>query len=297
MKKTNKLLLIVDGENLLHRSYHKFTNLRGNGRPSGAIFGFLKSLHSNIFRFQVDSLVVVFDNGRSKFRKDILPDYKGSRKKLGMDYESLQSQKQAIRRYLKLLGVPVVYDKEFIHNYECDDYIALLAYAYQGKKLILSSDKDFCQLISPDCKIISPSKDSLITTHNCFSIMGYSPEECVDYLTLTGDSSDNIPGVPGIGPKKARDFLGSYGSIENYLKRDKDGVNKAMARAFYVGKELINLKHFLEVHPLPLASVPIKYGNTINNRKLKKAFSKYQLSSFQAEEFIETFKNLKTWRI
>lgn len=296
-KTTNSTLLLVDGENLLHRSFHKFANLKANGTPTGAIFGFLKSLHSNIFRFNVDHVIVVFDNGRSKYRTEILPDYKGGRRKLGMDYESLQKQKKTIRKFLKMLKVPVVFDKPFIHNYECDDYIALLANAYVGKIYILSSDKDFCQLINKDVKVISPSKDAIITEANCLEHMGYRAHECVDYLSLTGDSSDNIPGAMGIGPKKARVLLDTHGSLYNYINKTPHGVNKVMERAYLMGQELIDLNYFINTHPLPLSKVPIKYGKTINISKLKLAFNEYQLSSFQSKEFINTFENLKVWNI
>lgn len=298
MKKTNNgTLLVIDGENLLHRSFHKFKNLQANGIPTGAIYGFLKSLHSNIFRFNPDSVLVVFDNGRSQFRKDVLPNYKGSRTKLGMDYESLQAQKKSIRKVLKYLGIPVVFDKKFIHNYECDDFIALACKLYPGKCLILSSDKDFCQLISDRVKIISPSKETLITLQNCKAVMGYEAQECVDYLTLAGDTSDNIPGVRGMGPAKVRIFLDNYKSVKNYVDKDTEGINSAIQEAYRVGQELIDLKYFLEAHPIDVSKLPIRMGaKTIDTYKLVDIFDDWGMDSLKTPTFLETFKKLKQWQ-
>lgn len=291
MKKSK--LLIVDGENLLHRSYHKFLNFKStDGRPSGAIYGFFKSLHSNMFRFQVDKVIITFDNGRSKHRTEILPNYKGNRKKIGMDYDSLQSQKKEIRKILKYLGVPVIFDKSFKNQYESDDYIALLTDKHDGDIVILSSDKDFCQLISKRVKIMNPSKDSLVTLHNCKEIMGYSSDECVDYLILAGDSSDNIPGVNGMGEKKTRQFLDQYGSIQNYLTMatSKGGKNPIIEKAYNEWGDLIDLKRFIRKYPIK--KIPVKHSKQ-NLTKVKEKFIEYSITSMLSEEFLTIFKSLK----
>jgi DNA polymerase-1 len=291
-------LLVVDGENLLHRSYHKFIKFKASdGTPTGAIYGFLKSLHSAIFRYNPTSVIITFDNGRSKHRTKILPGYKGSRKKLGMDYDSLQSQKKVIRKLLKYLCIPVIFDKPFKNEYESDDYIALITRLYPGKVMILSSDKDFDQLISKRVKIINPSKDSVISIYNCKAIKGYEPHECVDYLSLTGDTSDNIPGAKGIGPAKARILLDTHGSVRRYLDMDEEGVNKVLQNAYWMGQELIDLNYFLDAHPIDNKDIPIKYGKTINISKLGKYYNMYSLVSFKSAEFLNVFKKLKVWKI
>lgn len=293
-------LLIVDGENLLHRSFHKFEAFKYKGEPTGAIYGFMKSLQSNIFRFNPDHVIITFDNGRSKFRLKILPTYKGSRTKLGMDYESLQSQKSTIRRLLKLLNIPVIYDAPFKNHYESDDYIAWVARYYPGKVHILSSDKDFCQLIDARVKIISPAKETIITVNNCLEIMGYMPNECVDYLSLIGDTSDNIPGVKGIGPKKARQFLDTHKSIRRFINLG-EGMGAVISSDFIkaadVGEELIDLNYFIDKHPLLETDIPIRYGKTINTKRLKLLLNEYGLVSLQSSEFMEVFKKLKVWKL
>lgn len=305
MKKTktnnNKLLLLVDGENLLHRSYHKFLGFKSKrGEPSGAIYGFFKSLHSLIFRFQPTSVLVTFDNGRSKYRMDVLPEYKGSRKKLGMDYESLQKQKKVIRKILKHLNTPTVFDKKFEMNYEGDDYIALAAHRFHGKVVIVSSDKDFAQLISERVKQFNPSKDELVTMHNCKDIMEFAPCECVDYLSLLGDKSDNIPGYPGIGPVKARQFLNQYKSIAYFMNNDiqDSKFNRdQLGKVWSTNRMLIDLRYFIKEHPISKVPVVSSKTNAINNKKLIVIFDKYSLTSFQSSEFIKPFKNIKPWML
>jgi DNA polymerase-1 len=298
-----KTLLLVDGENLLHRSFHKFENFKSSdGTKTGAMYGFMKTLHSNIFRFSVDSVVVVFDNGRSKHRLGILPDYKGSRKqRLGMDYDSLQFQKREIRKILKYLNIPVVFDKKRLNNWEGDDYIALIAenFTYnKGKVMILSSDKDFNQLIDKNTKVVNPSKGEVITEANCKSLFGYSPAECVNYLSMVGDTSDNIPGITGMGPKRARVFLDSYGSLENYIKLDKQSNNPLITKDIVKRlRALIDLKYFMGAHPIKMSDIPIKYGKSIDISKLTKIVNKYSMISLRSSEFINVFKKLKVWRI
>lgn len=299
--KKNNLLLVVDGENLLHRSFHKFHNLKSSdGVDTGAVYGFMKSLHSNIFRFNPHSVVITFDNGRSKHRTDILPDYKGKRAaKLGMDYESLQAQKKKIRRILRLMNIPVIFDNPFKNQYESDDYICWVTMNYPGKIIILSSDKDFAQLINDNVKQMNPSKDLLVTTNNCKATMGYSANECVDYLSLIGDTSDNIPGVPGIGEKKARIFLDEYGSIGNYLSGiAQSGVpNANMTKGKTMGMELIDLRYFVLKHPLKSNQIPVRYGKGFNQDRLDVIFKKLSMNSLRSEEFLTAFKQLRTWKI
>lgn len=291
-------LLLVDGENLLHRSFHKFEKLKSSeGKPSGAIFGFFKSLHYLIYRFQTNQVVITFDNGKSKWRTDILPNYKGHRKNIKIDYESLQNQKRVIIKILKRLNISYIFDKKKEFNYEGDDYIALIKHRHRSKILVVSSDKDFCQMICKRVKIFNPSKDCIISERNCKEIMGYSAIECVDFLSLLGDSSDDIPGYPGIGEVKARKFLDTWNNIQSFLNNSSNehpGISRDLLIDIYNrNKSLIDLNAFLKAHPIK--EVPIVHGN-FNKERLNKIFIKYSLTSFRSEEFLVVFKNLKTWK-
>lgn len=298
--KTNSLL-IIDGENLLHRAYHKFIKFKSaDGMPTGAIYGFLKILHSNMFRFGPEYVIITFDNGRSKHRTKILPEYKSGRKKLGMDYDSLQLQKKVIMKILKRLNVPYVFDKKFVNHYEADDYIALFTNLFKGDITILSSDKDFHQRINKRVKVMSPSKDVLISEANCKKLTGYNPNQCVDYLSMVGDESDAIPGYRGIGEKKGVAFLEKYGNILPFLESNKEepGVNKQLLKEVYLKNQmLIDLEFFISTNKLKKADIPVVYGKKVNTDKLNLLFNKYTLSSFQSNEFINPFKQLSVWKI
>lgn len=305
-KNLDRSMLIIDGSNLAHRAYHKFKNLRYKDQKVGMVYGFLRLLQQYIIRFRCKYVLVTFDSKQSKssnFRNSLLGSYKIHRKdNLRIDFEDFNNQMKITKKILKYLNVPVIYDKVGL-GHESDDYIgyfALLHSSTHSKVTILSSDKDFCQLITNDVKIFNPFKEALITPRNCKEIMGYSPEECVDYLCLLGDHSDDIPGYKGIGEKKTREFLDKFGSIENFLNDeslefrgiDREGLEDLYKR----NKELIDVKVALERHPLK--KIPIIYhrSNKVDKEKSKELFIKYGFISFLNPEFIRVFENLTPYR-
>ena len=305
-KNLDRSLLIIDGSNLAHRAYHKFNNMRYEGIKTGMMYGFLRLLQQYAIRFRCKYLLVTFDTKESKssnFRNELLGSYKIHRKdNLRIDFEDFNTQAKNLKRILKLLNVPVIWDSIGL-GHESDDYIGYFALKHSSthsKVTILSSDKDFCQLIGPDIKVFNPFKSQLITPRNCTEIMGYSPEECVDYLCLLGDHSDDIPGYKGMGEKKTRAFLDQFGSIAKFLKSksefkgiDRDGLEDLYKR----NKELIDVRVALEKHPLK--EIPIIYhpSNEVDRGRLKKLFIKYGFASFMSNSFFETFENLKQYKL
>lgn len=303
----NRLLMIVDGSNLAHRAYNKFDGLRdGQKRNVNLIYGFLKILHSYVIRFRPTHVVVTFDTKESKesnFRKDLLGSYKIHRKdNIRMDYEDFNAQSLVVKKALKYLNVPVIWDSVGL-GHESDDYIGWLAKFHsskQGKVVIISSDKDFCQLINNSIKVFNPFKSQLINKANCREVMGYSPEECVDYLCLLGDKSDDIPGYRGMGEVRTRKFLDQFGSIKSFLDNpeaefsgiDRDGLSFLYAKNL----ELIDIDIALKNHPLK--KIPIIYHKTdeVAITKLRKLCEEYGFRSFLRHDFIETFDNLEQWR-
>lgn len=299
-KEVNKpTYLLIDGEGLLHQSFHKFANLKSqNGEPTGAIFGFFKSLHHYLYRFKPNDVYIVFDNGHSTERTKILPTYKEHRKRIDMDYTSLQSQKKNIMKLLRMLKIKYIYDKHKTCNYEGDDFLAYLSLKYLPRKaryILVTADKDFNQLLrGQSIKIFNPRKDQLVFESNCKEIFGYKASETVDYLTLIGDKSDDIPGYIGIGEKKAKAFLEKYGSIQNYLSSDEylrdDPDHQKMKEVYSRNKVLIDLKWF--VNNIPIKKLPIKCYNDreIPSSKYEKFCNRYSLSSFLGYIFLGTFK-------
>lgn len=297
----NKKILLVDGENILHQSFHKFEKLKStDGKPSGAIFGFFKSLHMYLTRFNPDIVYITFDNGHSPFRDKLNPDYKCHRQNLAYDRESLISQKLVIRRILGILRVNYIYDKRKITMYEGDDFLAYLA-LHLGKRnkiTIVSSDKDFNQLLSTNVKIFNPRKDEIVYASTVRKLFGYTAEEAVDYLCLVGDDSDDIKGYTGLGPVKTRKFLDTYGSIEKALSMVSiSGVDKEELRKVYeLNNKLINLRWYVENFPLTYHQLPLKIHSRrkISTSRFKKLCIEYSFASFMTKEFIQPFENLLT---
>ena len=298
-KVTNsKLTLLIDGENILHQSFHKFERFKStDGKPSGAIFGFFKSLHMYITRFNPDDVYISFDNGRSKYRTELLPEYKGHRKSrnIAVDYESLIKQKQQIMVFLKYLRIKYIFDKKKTTNYEGDDFLAYLILKNRhtrNKYVLISSDKDFNQLLSGNkVKIYNPRKETLIYESNCKEIFGYSGQETVDYLSMVGDTSDDIKGFNGIGPVKARKILDEYGSIASWFKQCENDRVKYQ-EIWDRNNTMIDLSKFIEEHPLD--SIPVKNykSNELKVDKIKEFCIDYSFSSFMTKDFIKPFVEL-----
>lgn len=297
--------MIVDGSNLAHRSYQKFLNLKSGGIPTGLIYGFMRLLQGYILRFRPTYVIVTFDTKQSKesnFRLGLLGNYKIHREedkhKLRIDYEDFNSQLAVVKKLLKYLNIPVVWDRKGL-GHESDDYIAYFAKKHPGKVVIVSSDKDFCQLIDNRVKIFNPFKEAIIRTDNCRDIMGYSPEECIDYLCLVGDKSDDIPGYGGMGPVKTRKFLDEWGSIENFLSKNgqfKGIDNEGLADLYSRNKELISLELAIKHHPFK--KIPLRYSpeNKVQDRKVKTLFLEYSFHSFMTKDFMKAFNKLQVWK-
>lgn len=284
-----KTVLLIDGENILHQSFHKFEKLKStDGKPSGAIFGFFKSLHMYLTRFESDEVYISFDNGHSPVRMRLLPNYKGHRKNISVDYESLQSQKAIIMKMLGMLRINYIFDKNNNTLYEGDDFLAYLAIKkFQSEKIILiSSDKDFNQLLNKNLRIYNPRKDEIIRLENCKDLFGYHANETVEYLAMVGDISDDISGFPGIGPVKARKIL-DEGRIEKFIAQSK---NKEYLKIWRRNEQLIDLFWF--VRNIPLEKLPLKSKKKFKYDKFKKVCIEYSLSSFLTDQFIQPFKEL-----
>lgn len=293
-----KRVLLVDGNNILHQSFHKFEKLKStDGKPSGAIFGFFKSLHMYIDRFQPDDVYITFDNGHSPLRDKLLPEYKEHRQNISYDRESLFAQKAVIMKILRMLRIKYLFDKNNSTGFEGDDLLAYLYFKKISKEClvtIVSTDKDFNQLLTTDrVKIFNPRKEEYVRKSNCKELFGYEPEETVDYLCMVGDSSDDIPGVSGIGPVKARKFLDKHGSINSYISSNEENISDNFIDIVNRNKKLIDLKWFVDNHKLDLDKVLKTYTRRkINYEKFREICIEYSFNSFMTDIFIEPFKKL-----
>ena len=211
-------LLIVDGHAYAYRAFFAIRELRSpSGQPTNAIYGFVKMLAKMRATIKPTHLMVVWDGGLSAERMTALPEYKAQRPEMPDD---LRPQLDGIVGYLKAARI-ASFRREGV---EADDYIACLSRHASNAGMavvIASSDKDFMQLVSPQIGLLNPNdKTGAIwgREHVCAKA-GVEPGQVVDWLALMGDSVDNIPGVPGVGPKTAADLLNRFGSVDGLLGR------------------------------------------------------------------------------
>lgn len=259
-------LLIVDGHAYAYRAFYAIRELRSpDGQPTNAIYGFIKMLMKMRGALRPTHLMVVWDGGLSAERVAALPEYKAQRPEMPAD---LAVQLAEIGRYLAAAGVASFCED----GIEADDYIAGLAgraVAAGMDVVIASSDKDFMQLVQPGIGLLNPNdkSESVWRAAEVRARTGVEPAQVVDWLSLLGDSVDNIPGVPGVGPKRAAELLGQFGSIENLYARLGEvkserlrGALAASALAVRRNQELVRLKSDLlgEFVPADVAERPAR---------------------------------------
>ena len=224
------ILHLVDGTGLVHRSFFAVRGLATrSGQPTGAIYGFINTIRALMGIEQPTHFVVTFDVSGSTSREEAFPEYKAHRPKMD---EDLATQLPFIDKACAALRLPVV----IAHGFEADDVIATLARQAvdQGfDVVIITSDKDLLQLVSDHVSVLSPGRDGKpekrYDREGVIERMGVPPERVVDLLALVGDAVDNIPGVPGIGDKGARDLLQQFGSLDDLLARASE-VKRAAYR-------------------------------------------------------------------
>lgn len=247
-------ILIIDGTNWAHRSYHAMARMQFAGRNVAAIWGFLNILAGNISKHNPDKIFVCWDHSVNPHRVKLLPGYKKREPKLGFDRDDFQSQLKYLRIMLKALGIPQLYAKYS----EADDFIYCLVKKYKGKRknkiIICSGDKDFRQLVS-DRVLIQDENKGLISPLNFKKLFGIAPWQYSDYLSLMGDNSDKIPGVPGFGEVTTMKFLEDFGCVRSYLAQPerKHKKHDAIVKTYSINNRLINLEHFDTCYgPFPL---------------------------------------------
>ena len=241
-------LLIIDGHAYAYRAFHAIRSLRSpSGRPTNAIYGFVKMLAKMRSAIEPTHLIVVWDGGLSAQRVSVLPEYKAQRPAMPDD---LKPQLDEIVGYLQAAGV-ASFCREGV---EADDYIACLARraAEAGMTVVIaSSDKDFMQLVSARIGLLNPNdkSEAVWTDEQVRTRSGVEPSQILDWLSLSGDSVDNIPGVPGVGPKTAAALLKQFGSVAQlYARLDEvksDKLRAALREAADVvqrNRELIRLR-------------------------------------------------------
>ncbi|MEJ0089341.1 MAG: 5'-3' exonuclease H3TH domain-containing protein [Limisphaerales bacterium] len=249
-------LLIVDGHAYAYRAFYAIRELRSPaGRPTNAIYGFVKMLAKMRAGIAPTHLIVVWDGGLSKERMAALPGYKAQRPEMP---EDLEAQLDGIVSYLKAAGIASFRRDDL----EADDYIACLArHATEAGMtvVIASADKDFMQLVSPQIGLLNPNDktETIWTDEQVRMKTGVSPSQIVDWLALMGDSVDNIPGVSGVGPKTAAGLLNQFGSVTALLGRLNEVKSEKIRTALSAAEPVVrrNLR-LVQLHDVPCDFVP-----------------------------------------
>lgn len=276
-------LLIVDGNSLANRAYYALPFLSTKeGTPSGAVFGFANILLKIIQSELPDDIVVAFDHARKTFRNDIYPEYKMQRKPAP---EELIVQFPYIKEMLETMNIKVIEQA----GIEADDIIGTVTKNYQGKKVILSGDRDLLQLIDDDTQVWLTKKGvteiDKVDQPRLKELFGIEPYQVIEIKALMGDASDNIPGVKGVGEKTALNLLNEYQTIENVYEnidkqkgklKEKLVADKNMA---FISKTLATIKRDCDI--------------TFNEDeiKLKFPFQKKCYEFFKKWNFVSLVKN------
>ena len=281
-----KTVAVIDGNSLMHRAYHAVppTMNAPDGTPTNAAFGFLSMFLKLVDMVRPDAVICAFDAGKPAFRMEALEQYKAQRQPMD---DELRVQFPIMEELLCAMGVPVVK----VPGWEGDDVLGTVAARNEAlgfESLLVTGDKDACQLASALTRIVTTKKGItdvvVLGPEEVYEKYGVAPEQFPDFLGLMGDSSDNIPGVPGIGPKTATKLLQKYGTLTGIYEhldelKGKQLENLANNRdAAYLSREVATIVRDLDFElDLEAAAFP-----SFDPARVQEAFGKYRMQSHLA---------------
>lgn len=243
--KVSTPVVLVDGSSYLFRAYHAMPPLNNSkGMPTGAIKGVVNMMRSLAKDYANANIVVVFDAKGPTFRNEMYAQYKAHRPPMPDD---MRPQIEPIHQIINAMGLPLL----IIPGVEADDVIGTLAAQATAQgidTLISTGDKDMAQLVSPHVGLVNTMTNTYLDEEGVFTKFGVRPDQIIDYLAIVGDTADNIPGVPGAGPKTAVKWLAAYDTLENLMEKADEIGGK-------IGEKLRNALDFL---PLSQALTTIK---------------------------------------
>ena len=311
---------ILDGHSHCYQAYYAITAklTTPDGKPANAVYGFTRMLQKLLREHHPEYVVVVFDTKYATHRHNSYAEYKANRKPTP---DELQAQIPLIYKVVRAYNIPIYAAR----GYEADDIISALVKKLSEKNveiIIATSDKDMEQLLSPQVKILNAKKGVMIDQETLYREKGIRPEQVVDVLSLSGDSSDNVPGVPGIGNKTALELIQKWGSLESVLSSIDQISGKKRQENLRVFSDQARLsqklvKLYSEI-PIPIDMNACKLDTT-ENTKLKKLFREFGFNTLLADmvatakteetqyhlintgekfhEFLEQLKNQKVFSI
>lgn len=280
-----KPLILVDGSSYLFRAYYALPPLTNSkGQPTGAIYGVINMLKKLISEYDPDYLAVVFDSKGKTFRHELYSEYKANRLVMPDD---LAAQIKPLHELIEALGFPLVVET----GVEADDVIGTLAKQAVKKGLpvlISTGDKDMAQLVDKNVTLVNTMTNTVLDQKGVKEKFGVSPEHIIDYLALMGDTSDNVPGVPKVGPKTAAKWLNEFGTLDHLIQK-ADQVK---------GKVGENLRAFIPDFPRTVELVTIKtdvkLAHTIPSLKRQKPDYPKLKKMFSELEFRKWLEQIET---
>lgn len=235
-EKQQESICLIDGSGYIFRAFYALpVMIRPDGIPVNAVYGFMKMLMNLVSEDRCSHIVVIFDAKRKNFRNDIYPAYKENRRETP---EALIPQFPLIRKATEVLNISWLE----MEGYEADDLIATYARIATQKGWhvnVISADKDLMQLMNDSVSVYDPMKKKELTTEDVLKKFGVTPNKVTDVQSLMGDSTDNVPGASGIGPKTAAELINQFGSLENLLTHLDDIKNEKRRESLKKDKEKI----------------------------------------------------------
>ena len=285
-----KTLLLVDGSSYLYRAFHAMPDLRNSKQePTGAIYGVLNMLQKLRKDIPADYIACVFDAKGKTFRDDLYADYKANRPSMPSD---LAAQIVPLHAAVQALGWPIL----MIEGVEADDVIGTLAHEAEknGMRTVISTgDKDIAQLVNPQVELVNTMSNEKLDEAGVLAKFGVPAERIIDYLTLIGDTVDNVPGVEKVGPKTAVKWLTQYGTLDNIVAHASDiggvvGENLRKALDWLPkARELITIKCDVELPAHVSTLQPLESDRA----QLKELFAQFEFKTWLRELQDSGFRN------
>ncbi|MBP6941256.1 MAG: hypothetical protein KBB65_05735, partial [Syntrophorhabdaceae bacterium] len=282
-RKTRRVFL-VDGNSYLYRAFYATPHLSNSkGMPTNAVYAFISMIKKLTTAESPDRLVIVFDAKAPSFREEISKAYKAQRPPMP---DNLSVQIPYVKKVIEAMGIPILE----MEGFEADDIIGTIVNGLKGhddlETYIVTSDKDMVQLLSEKVFIYDSMKNQLIGMKEAEEKFGVKPQLMVDYLALCGDTSDNIPGVPGIGDKTARELINSIGSVDAIYENIQEVKKPSVREKLVAGKDLAAMSRQLATIRL---DVPVDASlSSLGNREqdlqeLRKIYRELEFTSLYRE--------------
>ncbi|MBI6530715.1 DNA polymerase I [Proteus vulgaris] len=278
--------ILVDGSSYLYRAYHAFPPLTNSqGEPTGAMYGVLNMLRSLIIQYKPSHVAVVFDAKGKTFRDELYEEYKSNRPPMPDD---LREQIAPLHEMVQAMGLPLL----SISGVEADDVIGTLALkaAADGRDVLISTgDKDMAQLVTPKITLINTMTNVILGPDEVKEKYGVPPELIIDFLALMGDSSDNIPGVPGVGEKTALGLLQGIGSLDDIYQQLDNIATLSFRGAKTLGAKMVEHEK--------VAKLSYKLATIKTDVELDKTFDDLVVNEPNLDQLLEMFTRyeFKRW--